>query len=73
VTVVDREKTIIQIDLAGRALSDVIKEVEACYLSHVMTEADGNKTHAAERAGLGLDTFRRKLQRYTVRTVYRFE
>lgn len=60
----------IEIDFDNRPLSDVIREVEAHYLSYVMAISDGNKTHASKMAGLTLDTFRRKTKRYHQRTVY---
>lgn len=64
---------VIAISVDGRALTEVIKEVEAKYFSYVMTKERGNKTHAAERAGLSIQTFRRKISNYNIRTVFRFE
>ncbi|GHE03728.1 Fis family transcriptional regulator [Defluviimonas sp. 20V17] len=61
----------VQVCLEGRPLSDVIKEVEAAYLGHVLTKADGNKTKAAELAGVATDTFRKKLSLYRIRAVFR--
>ncbi len=66
----NRRKDVISINLAARALSDVIKEIEAVYFSHVLTEAGGNRTLAAKRAGLTPATFRRKISAYTVRTEF---
>jgi DNA-binding NtrC family response regulator len=59
------QQDVISINLAARPLSDVIKEVEAVYFSHVLTEAGGNKIHAAKRAGMTIATFRRKISAYT--------
>ncbi|WP_227271216.1 helix-turn-helix domain-containing protein [Roseobacter weihaiensis] len=59
-----------QIDMAGRTLADVIKDVEARYLGHVLTEAGGNKRKAADLAGLAPDTFRKKLSLYSIRAVF---
>lgn len=64
---------VISIDLVGRPLSTIIKEVEAAYFSHILTETGGNKTHAAERAGMTLETFRRKIRAYSIRTVFHIE
>lgn len=68
-----KERAIISVNLTARPLSDVIKEVEAMYFSHVLTESGGNKTHAAKRSGLTLETFRRKVRGCSVRTVYHLE
>jgi len=67
------DATTIEVDLDERPLSDVIREVEARYLSYIMTKTGGNKTHAAKRAGMELKTFRRRLENYTVRKVYSLE
>lgn len=51
-------------------LSTVLQEVERVYLGHVMTKAGGNKVKAAEMAGVARDTFRKKVDRYTVKAVF---
>jgi DNA-binding protein Fis len=51
-------------------LVNVIKEVERLYLEQVLTLTAGNKRKAAEIAGLSHETFRKKVARYTVQTVY---
>lgn len=58
-----------EIDL-NRPLSAVLKEIEAKYLSHVMTISNGNKAEAARRAGMNDNTFRKRIAGYTVRTVF---
>jgi DNA-binding protein Fis len=65
--------TEIHLDMANRRLSCVMKEVEARYLSHVLTQAGGNNMRAADNAGLAYQTFRRKVQNYKVETVYRLK
>ncbi|MBT8169896.1 helix-turn-helix domain-containing protein [Falsiruegeria litorea] len=65
--------TPITIDPADRSLSHFMKEAEAKYLSYVMTAAGGNKSKASEMAGVARDTFQKKIQRYTVRAIFRFE
>lgn len=66
-------ETIVTINLTKRSLSQVIKEVEAVYLSHVLTQTAGNKARAANLAGMTLDTFRRKINTYTISTVWYLE
>jgi DNA-binding protein Fis len=40
-----------------------LAEVEAEYISNVLTEADGNKTRAAEILGIDRKTLREKLKK----------
>lgn len=61
---------VVEVDMRGRSLADVIKAVEALYLGHVLTEAGGNKRRAADLAGLAPDTFRKKLALYEIRAVF---
>ncbi|MQQ09082.1 hypothetical protein GFB49_11505 [Epibacterium sp. SM1979] len=51
-----------------QTLPQVIMEVERIYLEYVLTQAGGNRTKAAELAGLSNTTLRDKLARYTVKT-----
>lgn len=50
-------------------LATVLIEVERLYLSSAMTRAKGNRVEAAKLAGMPLDTFRKKVKKYTVETV----
>ena len=60
----------VNVTVKDQSLAEVIKAVEAKYLGHVLTEAGGNKTKAAELAGISRDAFRRKLALYSIKAVY---
>ncbi|MEM9761556.1 MAG: hypothetical protein AAF968_03435 [Pseudomonadota bacterium] len=49
-----------EVDFEGIALSEALKIVEAQYLVAVYEAANWDQKAAAERAGLCIDTFRRK-------------
>lgn len=63
----------IKIDPADRSLSQFLKDAEAQYLTYVMTTAGGNKTKVSGMAGIARDTFQKKIQRYTIHAVFKFE
>lgn len=64
------DQELVSIDLAARTWSDIIKEVEARYFSHVLTKTGGNKAEAAKCAGMSVETFRRRVRTYSVQTVF---
>ncbi|PYG32393.1 helix-turn-helix domain-containing protein [Pelagimonas varians] len=63
----------VTINLQKQSLAEVQKSVELKYLELALTETDGNKTHAANIAGITVLTLRRKLERYNVKKVYTLE
>lgn len=64
------KQEILSVDLTARTWSDIIKEVEAGYFSHILTKTGGNKTQAAKCAGMTIETFRRKIRSYNIHTVF---
>jgi len=54
--------------LRETGLNRTLAEVEAEYMSNVLTNVDGNKTRAAEILGIDRKTLREKLKRYSVRS-----
>jgi DNA-binding NtrC family response regulator len=68
--IVSEKQELMSIDLAARTWSDIIKEVEAGYFSHVLTKTRGNKAEAAKCAGMSVETFRRRVRTYSIHTVF---
>ena len=68
--IVSEKQELMSIDLAARTWSDIIKEVEAGYFSHVLTKTGGNKAEAAKCAGMSVETFRRRVRTYSIHTVF---
>lgn len=58
----------IHLDLDQQTLPQVMMEVERLYLEHALSQAGGNRTKAAQLAGVSNTTLRDKLARYTVAT-----
>ena len=54
--------------LRETGLNRTLAEVEAEYMSNVLTNVDGNKTRAAEILGIDRKTLREKLKRYGIRS-----
>ena len=63
----------IAIKLENQTLSAIMRECERRYLEHVLTQTGGNKTRAAQMAGVSLPTFREKVSRYAVRATFVLE
>lgn len=59
-----------QAEFDGRPLSEVIQTVERQYICAVLNVADGNKTKAADPAGLTYNTFVRKLNGLNLTVTY---
>ncbi|WP_083101361.1 helix-turn-helix domain-containing protein [Pseudophaeobacter leonis] len=71
--IVSEKQELMSIDLAARTWSDITKEVEAGYFSHVLTKTGGNKAEAAKCAGMSVETFRRRVRTYSIHTVFHLE
>jgi DNA-binding NtrC family response regulator len=52
----------------GRGLERTLAQVEADHIRHVLDQAGGNKSRAAERLGIDRKTLREKLKRIRVET-----
>ena len=45
---------------------DSMEEVEKRHISKVLSDCDGNRTHAAEKLGLNVRTLRNKIKQYSL-------
>lgn len=58
-------------DFRGKPLAEAMRELERTYIAYALTQADGNKTKAAQIAGQTKDAFHRRCRLYSIRSVYR--